>query len=175
MSTGSGLVKGLTPTHSILSPSDNSKVLNFINLNTLGTNTKSNLMAFRNSQLSSKFNSSNLFEPTTDYSITYAKLSDNYINNILTQNSFSCGITRQHNYSSLNATLNNTYNTLDSKSVTKLLNYNSNLNVKKDNDLNINNLKDISTNTNNTPIKPNQLLLDLRTANPAREITDDTP
>jgi len=127
MNTNSNVTKSLTPTHAILSPSDNSKILNFIDLNAIGDNNLSNLTSFRNCQLAYKFNKSSIFESHGNYNITYSKLSDNYVNTLLTQNNHTYGITRQHNYSSLNSTLNNSHNTLDSKSVDLLLNYNADL------------------------------------------------
>jgi hypothetical protein len=124
MNTDANLVKGLVPSHAILSPSDNSKILNFIDFNSLGTNTLKEVSSFRNSKSSLKFDTGNNFESVTDYSMTYSKLSNNYINNLLSQNNYSCGSVRQHSYSPTKSTLNNSSTALDPKAVNTLLNYN---------------------------------------------------
>jgi len=114
------------PSHVLLSPLDNSNILNFVNFNNLGSSTLSSSSAFKKIQFSSKTNPQNLFQSSDDFSLKYNKIYDLYISDMNAQDSTSYGISRQHNYSSSKSINNNFSTQLDNKSVGKLLSYNYN-------------------------------------------------
>ena len=113
-----------TPSHLVLSPSDNDKILNFINFNSLGTRTLKDVSAFRAPHFSSKSNLSNLFNSQTNYAISYSRLSNLYLNDVLLQDSANYTSTRQYHYPSKTSTESN-YNLLvDSSTINTLHQYN---------------------------------------------------
>jgi len=115
---------GSTPTHMLLSPSDNNNILNFINFNNLGSTTLGASTAFKKIQSASKTNPQPLFSATNDYSLKYNKIYDLYLSDLSTQDNLTYGINRQHNYSSSASLLNNLSTQLDNNSVNKFLSYN---------------------------------------------------
>ena len=115
-----------TPASIILSPTDNSKILNFINFNRIGSNTINNTNAFKKIQSSSKSNTQNLFNTSSDFTNKYLKINNLYLNDLTLQNSSAYGIKRQHEYVSNYSSINQTGSYLDNKSVSKLLDYNFN-------------------------------------------------
>jgi len=125
------------PTHSILSPTDNSKILNFINFNNLGINTAKESVAFKQLQLSSKANPGTLFSTNTDYSVTYSKLTDLYLTDLLTQNSISYGTVRQHNFTLPKSANISTKAVLDKKTVDYLIDFNNNISNSTSTDINL--------------------------------------
>jgi hypothetical protein len=115
---------GSTPTHILLSPSDNNNILNFINFNNLGSTTLGASTAFKKIQSASKTNPQSLFSNSSDYSLKYNKIYDLYLTELSTQDNLMYGINRQHNYSSSASLLNNLSTQLDNDSVAKFLDYN---------------------------------------------------
>ena len=111
-------------THALISPSDNSQVLRFINFKTIGPRTLSKTNAFRRLQASSKTNQTALFNSPSDLTLKYVKLNNLYLNDLRLQNSVSPRTSRDLTYSSLNSSLNSLETHLDNKSISKLLSYN---------------------------------------------------
>jgi len=124
-----------TPTSALLAPNDNTKILNFINFNTIGSTTINNSNAFKKIQSFSKTTPQDLFSVSSDFVLKYNKLNNLYLNDLDGQDSLFYGTKRQHNYSSKQSIIGNSISQLDNKSVSKLLDYNYNF---------------ITTNTTNT-------------------------
>jgi hypothetical protein len=116
-----------TPAHALLSPTDNNKVLDFINFNSVGSNNVTGSNAFKKIQSSSKSNPQDLFSYNSDYSLKYNKINNLYLNDLSTQDSLFYGIKRQHEYASTSAVFNGCKSNLDNKSVSTLLSYNNNV------------------------------------------------
>jgi len=124
-----------TPAHLILSPTDNNKLLNFINFNNIGLSSIDTSTAFKKIQFFSKTNPQELFNNVSDFQLKYTKLSSLYQNDSNLLNSSTYGTFRQHNYNS-NASLTNNFVTcLDAPSVNKFLDYNYGLNKSSNLDL----------------------------------------
>jgi uncharacterized protein YejL (UPF0352 family) len=146
MNYSSGTSRTSSPTHAILSPTDNSKILNFINFNNLGINTSKGSVAFKQIQLSSKANPGTLFSTNTDYSITYSKLTDLYLTDLLTQSNISYGTIRQHNFTLPKSSNISSKATLDKKTVDYLISFNNNVSEINNTSLNLNNHNLLNTN-----------------------------
>jgi hypothetical protein len=113
-----------TPSHVLLSPVDNNKVLDFINFNAIGSNLITGSNAFKKIQSASKSTSADLYNSTSDYTLKYNKINNLYLNDLNTQDSLFYGMKRQHEYASTSAVFNNSNSYLDNKSVSKVLDYN---------------------------------------------------
>jgi hypothetical protein len=127
MRTKNNLKFNNTPSHVILSPSDNDKVLNFINFDNIGSNSLLKSSAFRKIQLSSKANMGNIFNSASDFSLKYDNIRDLYLSDSNSQDSNYYGIRRQHNFNSISSVTNNFNSNLDNNSLAKLTNYNFNI------------------------------------------------
>lgn len=119
-----------TPTHALLSPTDNNKVLDFVNFNSLGSNLITGSNAFKKIQSASKSNPQDLYSNATDYSLKYNKINNLYTRDLTTQDSLYYGMKRQHEYSSTASLFNGTSTNLDNKSVSQMLDYNFNYGSK---------------------------------------------
>jgi hypothetical protein len=113
-----------SPTHALLSPIDNKKILNFINFNNLGSNTLTASNAFKKIQQASKVNNHELFNLHSDEIVKYNKLQNLFFNDLNIQTSYLYGSQRQQTYSASLALKNNFTLNLDNKSVSQILNYN---------------------------------------------------
>jgi hypothetical protein len=142
--------------HTIISPIDNNKVLNFINFNTIGSRTLNRTNSFRTLQIASKTNQQNLFNTPSDLSLKYTKLNNLYLNDLVLQDTFTPQTSRTLTYSSAKTSLNSTNSYLDKKSVDKLLSYNFNKN-KKVGILNYNTLNHKYPLNNQTTLNPTHL------------------
>ena len=141
-----------TPAHLLLSPSDNSKVVNFMNFNDIGSSTVKDSTAFKKIQYFSKTNPQSLFSNVSDFNLKYQKIANLYLNDTLPNNTPSYGTFRQHNYSSISSTTNSFNSLLDASSLNKFMEYNL----------------DYSTKSNKNPIN-----YDLSTA-PRENVLDTT-
>lgn len=124
MKSKSAVSNSSSPAHVLLSPTDNNKVLDFINFNTVGTNNVNGSTAFKKIQSSSKSSSQTLFSVDSDYSLKYNKLNNLYLADYNSQDSLFYGIKRQHEYATSMACLNNSPSLLDNKSTQRMLSYN---------------------------------------------------
>ena len=106
-----------TPSHLILSPNENTNILNFTDLNSVGGNTLQASNAFKKIQTFSKTNQQDLFIPTTNFNSRFTKLVDLYYNDTSLINSTSYGTFRQHNFLSNMSNKNQTNSYLDSQGV----------------------------------------------------------
>jgi hypothetical protein len=113
-----------TPAHLLLSPSDNSKVVNFMNFNDIGSSTVKDSTACKKIQYFSKTNPQSLFTNVSDFNLKYQKIANLYLNDTLPNNTPSYGTFRQHNFSSLSSTTNSFNSLLDSSSLNKFMEYN---------------------------------------------------
>lgn len=143
------------PTNSIISPSDNNKIMDFIDYNKVGSSTIKVSNAFRKIQFSTKTNSRDIFNRESNFSIKYNNINNLFSNDTNSQDSLYYGIKRQHEYSSTKSITNNLSSQLDNKSVSKLLDYNSNFILTNDKKRNLldklyNTSKDIDNNTANS-------------------------
>lgn len=96
-----------------------------MNFNDIGSSTVKDTTAFKKIQYFSKTNPQSLFTNTSDFSLKYQKIANLYLNDSLPNNTPSYGTFRQHNYSSLSATTNSFNSLLDSRSLNKFLEYNT--------------------------------------------------
>jgi hypothetical protein len=116
-----------TPSHLILSPTDNNKILNFLDFNSIGSNSLDSATAFKKIQSFSKTNPQELFNTSSEFNLKYNKLSNLYKSDTDLLNSTSYGTFRQHNFNSKSSLTNQFTTNLDEKSVDKLISYNYNL------------------------------------------------
>lgn len=127
MKSKSAVSNSSAPAHVLLSPTDNNKVLDFINFNTVGSNNVNGSTAFKKIQSASKSSSQTLFSFDSDYSLKYNKLNNLYLADSNSQDSLYYGIKRQHEYATSMACLNGTPSLLDNKSTQRMLDYNFDL------------------------------------------------
>ena len=140
------------PAHALLSPVDNTGILNFINFNNLGSTTLNNSAAFKKAQYSTKTTPQNLFSSADDFALKYNKIYDLYLSDMSTQDNLSYGISRQHNYTSSSSVSNGFSTQLDNKSVSKLLSYNYNYST---NPSTYTNTSSLEVTNNATPLQTN--------------------
>lgn len=115
-----------TPAHLVLSPTDNSKILNFTANNTLGANTLQTSDAFKKIQFFSKSNNQELFNSNSEFTLKYNKISTLYGNESGLLNTSAYGTFRQHNYNSSSSTSNTFTTNLDKNSIDLVQKWNSN-------------------------------------------------
>jgi hypothetical protein len=114
-----------SPAHVILSPTDNNKIINFIDFNSIGTDSLRASNSFKKIQSASKSNKSDLSIVDSNFSLNYNKINDLYINDLSLSNTNSYGIDRQANYSSIYSSTNTNNTYIDNKSIETLLDYNT--------------------------------------------------
>jgi len=110
-----------TPSHVILTPSDNSNIVNFMNLDNIGISTVKDSTAFKKIQFFSKTNPTMIFNVKSDFQNSFKKLNSYYLNDIDFSNSYTYGIDRQHTYTSLASSLPISKTLIDNQSVDKFL------------------------------------------------------
>lgn len=115
----------IVPAHTLLAPSDNTKILDFMNFNSLGESSLTASSAFKKIQSASKTSPSALFSNPDDISLKYNKIYDLYVRGNDSQDGQNYGISRQHTYGSKLTTTNNFRPLLDEASVSKALDYNN--------------------------------------------------
>jgi hypothetical protein len=146
------------PAHVILTPSDNSNILNFMNLDNIGVSTVKDSTAFKKIQFFSKTNPTNLFSVKSDFQNSFKKVNNLYLNDLELNNSYTYGMDRQHTYTSLLTTLPNFSTLMDNKSIDKFFNYNYNWSHKKLNS-NFLNLNRLDYAKNNKELLPYESLI----------------
>jgi len=114
------------PAHVVLTPTDNSNLVNFMNLDNIGKSTVKDSTAFKKIQFFSKTNPTNLFSVKSDFQNSFNKVNSFYKNDLDLNNSYTYGMDRQHNYTSLNSTLPMFSTLIDKGSVDKFFSYNLN-------------------------------------------------
>lgn len=131
-----------TPAHVILTPTDNSNLVNFLNLDNIGVSTLKDSTAFKKIQFFSKTNPTNLFNVKSDFQNSYNKLNNLYLNDLDLNQSYTYGMDRQHAYTSLSSSLPMYSTLMDNKSVNKFFSYNFSQNFSTmDNSLDVNRLR----------------------------------
>jgi hypothetical protein len=108
-----------TPAHVILSPNDNSNLLNFMNFDNIGLSTVKDSTAFKKIQYFSKINPTRLFNIKSDFENNFVRINNFFKNDIELASSSNYGMSRQHNY-----LLSSPSTLLDSKSSKKFFDYN---------------------------------------------------
>merc|ERR1712014_145622 len=129
---------GSTPAHIVLTPTDNSNLVNFMNLDNIGISTLKDSTAFKKIQFFSKTNPTSLFNVKSDFQNSLNKLNTLFLNDLDLNQSYTYGMDRQHNYTSLSSTLPMFSTLMDSKSTEKFFSYNLNHNWNNNNVLDIN-------------------------------------
>lgn len=112
-----------TPAHLLLSPSDDSKAVNFMNFSQLGINSLKEQSAFKKIQFFSKSNPQDLFNSRSDFEFSYNKVMSLYSNDFALQNASAYGTVRQHNTGALKSTINLNNSLLDTSSFKNYLGY----------------------------------------------------
>ena len=113
-----------SPAHLLLTPSDNSKVINFMDFDSAGLSTYKNSNAFKKIQYFSKVNPQLLYKSNEDYSVKYQKLNSLYLNESDLFASSEYNTLRQHGFATNKSYSNNFATTLDNASVEKFVSYN---------------------------------------------------
>ena len=129
-----------------------------MNLDNIGVSTVKDSTAFKKIQFFSKIDPSALFNTRSDFQHTFNKLGGYYNSDTDLNYSYSYGMDRQHNYTSLSSTLPLFSTLLDNGSVDKFLSYNfSNVSSsnKQLNNLSINRLSYGNTNDQHNSITNN--------------------
>ncbi len=114
----------ISPAHFLVIPFDNSKLLNFMDFNNLGTDNLKESEAFKKIRLHSKIYTTNLVHTPSIFINKYNKLSQFFINENNLNNSLNYGIRKQHNLTSVSALKGINSVLLDTNSINKLLTYN---------------------------------------------------
>jgi hypothetical protein len=115
-----------SPAHVVLTPTDNSNVLNFMNLDDIGISTVKDSTAFKKIQFFSKTDPTSLFSIKSDFTTSFNKLANLYTTDLNLNSSYTYGMDRQHNYTSVASTLP-LFNTLmDRQGLNKFYSYNFN-------------------------------------------------
>jgi len=122
-----------SPAHLLLTPSDNSKVINFMDFDSAGLSTYKNSNAFKKIQYFSKVNPQLLYKSNEDYSVKYQKLNSLYLNESDLFASSEYNTLRQHGFATNKSYSNNFSTTLDSSSVEKFVSYNYGTSSKTNN------------------------------------------
>jgi hypothetical protein len=129
-----------------------------MDLDSVGVSTVKDSTAFKKIQFFSKIDPTSLFNVKSDFQHTFNKLSNYYSSDLDLNYSYSYGMDRQHNYTSLSTTLPLFSTLLDNNSVNKFLSYNfDNVNSNNQkNNLNINRLS--SNSVKDYPVNYNSIL-----------------
>ena len=107
----------VAPNSTLLSPSTNSKILKFVDVGSVGTNTLKATDAFKRIQQFSKINNSSLFVTNSDFTTRYSKIKTLYLNDNSFSGSFTYGTTPQHNFTAPMATQANSNTYLEAGSI----------------------------------------------------------
>jgi hypothetical protein len=121
-----------------------------MNLDNIGVSTVKDSTAFKKIQFFSKTNPTNLFSVKSDFQNSFNKVNSFYKNDLDLNNSYTYGMDRQHNYTSLNSTLPMFSTLIDNNSIDKFFSYN--LNTKNKN-IDSTSLNRLSYNTNNSELE----------------------
>lgn len=113
----------VTPAHLLLTPMDNSKVINFMNFKDIGVDTVQASAAFKKIRAYSKVYSSNLTHTTDSLTAKYNQINNTYLTDNVFTDSLAYGNYRQHNLTSVAATSAHNASLLDEKSMEQFLNY----------------------------------------------------
>ena len=113
----------ITPAHLLVLPLDNSKLLNFMDFNTIGSSTLKESNAFKKIRMYSKVYTTNLVHTSSNFTDKYIKLNSLFFNENELTNSLSYGLKRQHNLTASTATTSIYSTFLDQKSMDKFLNF----------------------------------------------------
>jgi heme/copper-type cytochrome/quinol oxidase subunit 2 len=113
-----------TPAHVVLTPSDNSNIVNFMDLDNIGISTVKDSTAFKKIQFFSKTNPTNLFNVKSDFQNSFEKVNSFFLNDLDFNQSYTYGMDRQHTYTSTYSTLPMFSSLMDKHSVGKFFNYN---------------------------------------------------
>jgi hypothetical protein len=105
-------------------PTDNLKLVNFLNFSDIGQSLLDESTAFKAIKMNSKVFNSNLVFLPTNYSLKLNNLYNTYENDSVFLNSYLYGIKRQHSFLNNSALLNNTSTFYNLKSVDKFLQFN---------------------------------------------------
>lgn len=116
----------VTPAHLLALPTDNYKLVNFMNFNDIGSNTIYESNAFKKIKMFSKTYTSDLSFLPNDYSSKYKQLSSLYVNDNSFEDTYLYGLKRQHNFLSSYSVFNNQSTFLNLKSADKLIRFNLN-------------------------------------------------
>jgi heme/copper-type cytochrome/quinol oxidase subunit 2 len=114
----------ISPAHFLVMPLDNSKLLNFMDFNTIGTDSLKESDAFKKIRLHSKIYTTNLVHTPSVFTHKYNKLSSYFNTQNNLESALNYGIEKQHTLTSSAATgiINSVL--LDMNSIDKLLNSN---------------------------------------------------
>jgi hypothetical protein len=108
----------------LLSPTNNSLILNNIDFSNVANSISKDTEAFKNIKKHSKLTNSNISNDLLNNNLKYQKINNLYLNNnTINNNSFNYGIYRQHNFTSLNSTLPSYSTLVDKNSLNKFFDY----------------------------------------------------
>lgn len=116
------------PSNLLLTPSEDSRVLNLFKFNEIGVNPAKPTGSFKRINYFSKSQPQFLYSSVSEFEARYKKLNLLYMNDTDLLNASSFGSNRQHNFNSISSTFNNSKGYIDEKSVNKFLDYNYKIN-----------------------------------------------
>lgn len=119
----------ITPAHLLVLPIDNSKILNFLNFNDVGSNTLYEINAFKKIKMFSKTYTSDLNFSLNTFSAKYKKFSNLYINDNFFLDSYLYGLKRQQNFLPSSSILNSNMTFMNLESINKLIKFNLKSNI----------------------------------------------
>ena len=120
----------LSPSHLLLHPSDNSKLISGASFNNVGLSSVKDSSAFRKIQYFSKSNKQPHITNITHFNDRYNKVNSMYLNTSKFKDAYSYGTFKQHNFMSLNANLPSFESLLYDKGVNNFVNFTLNSNSK---------------------------------------------
>jgi hypothetical protein len=115
-----------TPAHVILSPNDNSNLINLTNLDNIGISTIKDSTAFKKIQFFSKTNPTSLFSVKSDFQNSFKRINKLFITDLNFNESYSYGLDRQQTHTSLATLLPMSTTLIDYKGLNKYFSYNVN-------------------------------------------------
>lgn len=145
----------------MLTPSDNSNLINFTNFDNIGLQTLKDSTAFKKIQFFSKTNPTNLFIVKSDFQNSFCKLNNLFLNDLDLNYSYTYGMDRQHTYTSSLSVLPMSSTLMDEKGVDKFFEYNlkKSFSQKNQNPLPINRLDYSGTTNSSIPSQAESLSL----------------
>lgn len=96
-----------------------------MHFNNVGANTLKTSSAFKKIQFASKTNAHELFNTPSAFSLKYNKIASLYLKDLNLVHSSNYGTLRQHNYTNTLGSTNTFTSHMDTKSTSRLMNYNN--------------------------------------------------
>lgn len=130
----------VTPAHLLFVPSDNNKLLNFLNFSDVGSNPLNESAAFKKTKIFSKVSNLNLIASSYSFESRYKTLSFLFKNDNAYPESSLFTVKRQHNFLNSMAIMNNYETFFNKKSLYKWVSFNNSSEIFKKNQESLKNI-----------------------------------